>query len=227
MTEPNLSSEPAQPAGDAKPGGVGALLLTGGTSRRMGFDKASLVVDGEPCASRLARLLSAVADPVIEVGPGWTGLRFVVEEPPGAGPLAAVAAGCAELGRAEHYGPALVLACDLPLVTPELLALLVSRPGRRSVLPLVAGRAQPLCARWSAADLAAAEPLVVSGERTLRLLPSRGEAELLDEHTWSAVTGATAFVDVDTPAELDRLGLSWRQGAAAPPAGRGGGRRPT
>ena len=58
-----------------------ALLLTGGASRRLGRDKATLMVGGVPLARRTAALLVEVANPVIEVGPGYTGLPHVVEKP--------------------------------------------------------------------------------------------------------------------------------------------------
>ncbi len=85
------------------------------------------------------------------------------------------------------------------------------------MLPVVAGRAQPLCARWSAADLAFAAPLLASGERSLRALPRRDEAELLDESVWSEVAGAQAFTDADTPAALDEMGVAWTPGGESPP----------
>lgn len=182
----------------------------------MGSAKAALVIEGEPCTARLARLLETVASEVIEVGPAWTTLRSILEEPAGSGPLAAVAAGCAALERAGLRGPAIVLACDLPLVTPELLELLATWPGDRSVLPIVAGRAQPLCARWSRSDLVAASGLVAAGERSLRLLPSRSDAVLLTEAAWATVVAARAFADVDSPDDLAQLGLEWHAGAIPP-----------
>ena len=60
---------------------LAGVLLTGGASRRMGTDKARLVVDGETLAARSARVLAAVCEPVIEVGPGVSGLPAVEEEP--------------------------------------------------------------------------------------------------------------------------------------------------
>src|SRR5438105_2544862 len=57
------------------------VLLTGGASRRMGLDKATLVVDGETFAQRAARVLTAACDPVIEVGSGVTVLPCAREEP--------------------------------------------------------------------------------------------------------------------------------------------------
>lgn len=194
------------------------LLLTGGSSRRMGHDKARLLVAGEPLARRTARLLAAVAAPALEVGPGVTDLEAVREEPPGDGPLAAIVAGAQALGRLGHRGPALVLACDLPLLTADALAVVAGRPGARSVLPFLGGRAQPLCARWSADDLDEAAVRLARGERSLAGLPDRRDAEILDELAWPSGVGAGALRDADTPAELAALGVAWEPGGASGPA---------
>lgn len=100
---------------------VAGILLTGGRSRRMGFDKASISINGVPSAKRTAQVLCTVVSPVIEVGPGRSGLAAVCEEPPGSGPLVAIGVGAEALRRAGHDGPALVLACDLPRVTNAAL----------------------------------------------------------------------------------------------------------
>ncbi len=68
------------------------ILLTGGQSRRMGFDKASMLVGGVACAARVAAVMQAVVADAVEVGPGVSGLRAVREDPPGGGPLVAVCA---------------------------------------------------------------------------------------------------------------------------------------
>lgn len=129
--------------------GVAGLLLSGGASRRMGYDKASIMVGGESAAVRAARLLTSVVDPVWEVGPSHCNLPHVVENPESSGPVSAVAAGWKELSAVGHRGSVLVLACDLPLMTTELLRWLVEVPTEGSVIPFVDGRLQPLCARWS------------------------------------------------------------------------------
>jgi molybdopterin-guanine dinucleotide biosynthesis protein A len=176
--------------------GVAGLLLTGGASRRMGMDKARL-----PAAARAADILVAVADPVLEVGPGRTALPAVADHPPGQGPLAALAAGFRALGPGLD---ALVLACDLPFVTVELLQWLAAQPG--TAIPVVDGRDQPLCAKWAAADLARAPALFDTGERSLR--PLLAGAPRLGPTDWGHVASARTFADVDTPADLARLGLA-------------------
>lgn len=190
------------------------MLLTGGASRRMGFDKASLSIEGIPNAERLARVLCQVVTPVIEVGPGTSGLAAVVEDPPGSGPLVATAAGATALHDVGHLGPSLVLACDLPLIDEAALRLLAGWPGGRSVVPVVDGYPQPLCARWSPEDLAAAADLVAAGERSMQALLARPEVILVDEADWSSTVRADAFSDVDSPADLERLGLRWSPGTA-------------
>ena len=50
------------------------IVLTGGRSRRLGVDKATLVLDGETLAQRAARHLEAVCAPVVEAGDGVSGV---------------------------------------------------------------------------------------------------------------------------------------------------------
>ena len=187
---------------------MGAIVLTGGASRRMGSDKATLALGGVTLAERTAGLLSGLVALAVEVGAGVSGLASVREDPPGGGPLAAIVAGHrALLGSGlVPWCACLVLACDLPLLDRAVLARLCAGPAGRSVLPVIGGLAQPLCARWSSDDLVAASAAFAGGERSLHHLPDRGRALLLDEAVWGEE--AARFSDVDTPADLMRLGLA-------------------
>ncbi len=173
----------------------------------MGFDKGLILVNGAPIAVRTAQAMQRVVAPVIEVGPGFSRLASVREDPPGSGPLVAIRAGSHALRGAGHCGPALVVACDLPLLTGAALRMLADWPGDCSVVPVVSGRPQPLCARWSADDLAAVDELVTAGERSLKALLARPELVLVDKGGWPPGVEPSAFADVDTPDDLDRLGL--------------------
>jgi molybdopterin-guanine dinucleotide biosynthesis protein A len=187
---------------------VPGLLLTGGASRRMGADKASLVVVGERLADRSARVLTEVCTPVFEVGPGHTDLDSVREEPPGGGPLSAIAAGGRALRDRGLSGPALILAVDLPLITSAALAFLRDFPGPDTVVPFVAGQPQPLCARYSAGALERSPEAVARGEDSVRrFLASLSGVQWVGPRMWGAAADERAFADVDTPEDLDRLGL--------------------
>ncbi len=186
---------------------VAGALLTGGASRRMGFDKALVEVNGVPNAVRLAAVLSEVASPVCEVGPGRSGLAVVDEGRGGQGPLVAAGAAWAALRAAGHLGPVLLLACDLAFVTAADLAVLARWPGSASVVPMAAGRPQPLCARWSPEDLGSAGALVQAGERAMKALLRRPGIVFVDEGHWPAGRARRVFADFDTPADLEALGL--------------------
>jgi molybdopterin-guanine dinucleotide biosynthesis protein A len=181
----------------------------------MGHDKATLVIDGEPSARRLGALLAGVVDPALEVGPQCSGLDAIAEEQPGQGPLAALVAGWSALSRAGHEGSVVVLACDLPLVTSALVRWLAQYPGDRSIVPLVEGRLQPLCARWSALDLRRSAERAARGARSFRELLDEMDPVRVSPDDWAGVALASVLADADTQDDLARLGLTWRPGKPA------------
>ena len=142
---------------------VAAIVLAGGRGRRLGdVDKPDLA--GRDGRTMLDGVLKAVADAlVVVVGPPRDlppGSISVREDPPGGGPAAAIAAGCAALG--ERYDAAsselvdalvAVLAADLPYVTAltvhRLCAALDGHPDAGgAVLIDPAGRHQRLVGVW-------------------------------------------------------------------------------
>jgi molybdopterin-guanine dinucleotide biosynthesis protein A len=175
----------------------------------MGSDKALLEVDGRRMVDRAAAALVAVAAPVVEVGPGWSSLPAVREDPPGSGPLAAVSAGAAALRAAGHDGPVLVLAVDMPRVTVEVLRLLAQRPGPATAVPRADGHPQVLCARYGPDTLAEVDRMLAAGGKSLRLLvedlAGRGESAWVEPDEWQQVADPDTFSDVDTPEDLRRV----------------------
>jgi molybdopterin-guanine dinucleotide biosynthesis protein A len=187
------------------------VLLTGGRSRRMGRDKATLRGSAQPLgptlAERTADLLNTVCQIAVEVGPGCSALPAVAEAVPGQGPLVAVAAAWIELGIRGWSGPVLVVATDLPRLNLGLLRWLADHPGSHSVVPVAARRVQPLCARYRPEDLDLAARLVGDGERSMTALIDAVDADLVDEQDWLPAAGdASVLLDVDTPADLKRSG---------------------
>jgi molybdopterin-guanine dinucleotide biosynthesis protein A len=179
----------------------------------MGTDKASLRLspsDPDTLAERTGRLASAVAAIALEVGPGRSSLPAVSEDPPGAGPLAAVAAGFQALVGRGWGGPVLVVATDLPHLSEPLLRWLAGYPSESSVVPVRDGRVQPLCARYSREDLETAARLVAGGRRAMRDLLEATTPLLVPEDVWADAGrgGAAAIDDVDTPEDLARARLA-------------------
>lgn len=104
---------------------IGALILTGGASRRMGADKAVLDWDGATAVDRVWALAAAtIAGPIFTVGRRGYDLPTIEDARPGGGPVAGVTTGATAL-KAQGAQFALVLAVDAPTITPEDLAPLV------------------------------------------------------------------------------------------------------
>lgn len=108
---------------------LGAIILTGGGSRRMGLDKASLDWAGERAVDRVAALARAAgAELVVTAGTAAYGFDHAVDETPGGGPTGGVIAGARALAEAGCER-ALVLAVDAPTIEPADLHPLLSAAG--------------------------------------------------------------------------------------------------
>lgn len=129
---------------------LGAVILVGGTSSRMGRDKATLVWNGRGAVERLAEVAQGVgARAVVTAGQGDFGLPRIDDPSPGGGPVPGIVAGLGAI-RAAGCDRVLVLAVDAATLTPEDLAPLLAAvsPGAAYDdlnLPLVidAGAAPP------------------------------------------------------------------------------------
>lgn len=135
-----------------------AIVLAGGSARRLGgVAKPQLRVDG---ATLLDRVLAAVAGArrVVVAGPtqpvtAAATVTWCREDPPGGGPVAALAAALPHVTA----DAVVLLAADLPDVAPAVPLLLAARPaGGVALLADPDGRVNHLAAAWTRPVLAAA-----------------------------------------------------------------------
>lgn len=149
-----------------------AVLLAGGQSRRMGTDKAALIVDGEPLWKRqLAKLRATGADEVFisgrKDGPyAEAGVPIVADIMPDAGPLAGFQAA---LRKARHEW-VLFLAIDLPDVPLDFLRQMVrdAMEAYVGVVPAHKEWLQPAAAVYSKECLPIVEECLAGENRSLR-----------------------------------------------------------
>jgi molybdenum cofactor guanylyltransferase len=199
------------------PAACAAAITAGGAATRLGGQpKSALVVDGRPIAERLLEALRATFPRVLVVANDpapWTGLGVEVTSDiyRGAGPLAGVHA--ALVATAAHAGVVCV-AGDMPFVAPPLLALLRDHaPDVDAVVPRLAGRPEPLLARWGRACLPVIEARLVAGERAVHAIFERVRTTWLDEPSLRAVDPALrSFTNVNTPEDLRRIESESGQG---------------
>ncbi|SEN44956.1 Molybdopterin-guanine dinucleotide biosynthesis protein A [Actinacidiphila rubida] len=178
-----------------------ALVLAGGAARRLGgTDKPALPIGGRML---LDRVLAACDDArtTVVVGPRRPTVRpvrWTREDPPGGGPLPALAAGLAALD--DGATAVLVLAADLPFLTTATTSALVDAlTGDREgvLLTDAGGRDQPLAAAYRAEPLNRELALLRAEHGHLTGLPLRLLTRELDLHRIADPTGDASF-DCDT-----------------------------
>ena len=141
---------------------LSALLLAGGESRRMGRDKAAVVVRDEPLWRRQLRILRDLRLQKVFVSArtesSWlpTDTELLLDEPPSRGPLSGLAKALEQM-QTSHL---LVLAVDMPFMTREQLQFLCGQATEGcGVVPVMGERAEPLAAVYpseAAPDFSAA-----------------------------------------------------------------------
>jgi molybdopterin-guanine dinucleotide biosynthesis protein A len=174
----------------------------------MGADKLALEVDGEALPDRSLRRLGEVAEPLIICAGTRAverpGCRVALDLLPDRGPLGGL---CAALGASPHPLCA-VVAVDMPELSPPLLLELAQRwHGEDAVVPVAAGRLQPLHAVYARTALAPAERRLRGADLSLMGLLSHLRVQLVDAERLEAHRAAPGWwLSLDTPAELSR----WR-----------------
>ena len=150
---------------------IGAVILAGGESRRMGADKAALTLDGQRFLDRIAGELSGwperlVSVRSVDIAPACPGFASVADWFPGCGPLGGLHAALSAC-RSDYL---LAVACDMPLFRRELgefLTLFLS-PELDACVPVDrSGRVHPLCAVYGKSALPVLERQLRSGDYRL------------------------------------------------------------
>jgi molybdenum cofactor guanylyltransferase len=183
------------------------MVFAGGLSRRMKRDKALVPLGGRTLLERaVATVKEAGGEPMVlgavrEV-PGLEGVRFEDETGSGGerlGPLHALRHGL-KVTRARIVT---ALACDLPLVPPDLLRFLAEAARQNAaVVPVACGELQVLAAGYSSSCLEIMDRRIAAGRLSLRGFLREVDARLLKGDELLPFGGEEIFLNVNTPEDL-------------------------
>ena len=180
-----------------------ALILAGGDSRRMGQDKATLVLDGKTLLERVSATMQQVFPKVIvsvRQLRGGVDMPQVCDEQEASGPLAGLIAGLAQVDTPWVFA----VACDMPFVTQAVVNRLASlRNGFQAVVPVVGGYQQPLAAFYAASALETMRASLAAGDRSLRGTLEKLEVRYVNDAELSECDPQLrSFFDLDTPQDF-------------------------
>ncbi len=203
------------------------FIQAGGESSRMGEDKAWLRLAGrpmiehvlaaaQPVAPSLAIVIKAAntqAERYAQLASQWKA-QLLYDRYDHCGPLGGIATALAHCGAGQS---ALILACDLPFVTAELLASLSQehQSGAYDVtVPLdQSGRLQPLAAIYAYSCRRIVEQMLAKDELRVDRLYQRVKTNQVDFSLLAHLPGAERFfMNINTPEDYCAAAGQWKPG---------------
>lgn len=193
---------------------ITGIVLAGGSSRRLGRDKAAAELAGKSLLEwTLAPLLQLCGRVLIVASPQHlvsqpslpNGVEAVADIRPGRGPLGGLHTGLSV--SSTQYN--LAVACDMPLLNPQILEIVVSlAPGWQAVVPRLQGIPQTLHAVYSRECLPAIDRLLQAGTPGLVDLLALVNVRYVEEEEVSPLDPQLlSFFNVNTEADMNRVQL--------------------
>jgi molybdopterin-guanine dinucleotide biosynthesis protein A len=160
---------------------LSGFVLAGGKSRRMGTDKALLVVQNEPLLGRMKKLIEPFCNQVFISGsnPEYAGFDapLIPDIFPECGPISGLYS-CLKFSTSEWN---LIVSVDSPFVTEELFCLLGSHATDCDcVIPKHEWGVEPLIGIYNKKSLPVIEEMIHAGDFKLMNLLARLNTSYLD-----------------------------------------------
>jgi molybdopterin-guanine dinucleotide biosynthesis protein A len=178
-----------------------AIIMAGGDSRRMGQDKANLILGEQTLLQTVARTMGQVfPEVIISVRQQRPAMSWpqICDHPSHSGPLAGLFSGLEKALTPWVFA----VACDMPFIAPQIIECLSRyREGVQAVVPLVNGYPQPLAAFYAKGCLdVVSEILNGDGKHSFRAVLDRLKVRYVNENEMHEADPALrSFFDLDTP----------------------------
>jgi len=189
---------------------VSGVILAGGSSRRLPTNKAMERIGGKTLIERVVDTLAPLTTEVLVVVarskqavalPLPSSVRVVTDRYPGRGSLGGVFTGVE--ASAEPWS--LVVACDMPFLSVDLLRHLVGESADvDAVVPRLKGQPEPLHALYSKACLTPMQRRLQAGDLKIASLFEAIRVRYVDEGTIDRIDPRhLSFFNINTRAQLE------------------------
>lgn len=186
---------------------VGAVILAGGKSSRMGTNKALLKINEMTGIERIIRELSPVfRNPILVTNNPesyqFLRLRLTQDHFPGKGPLAGIHAGL----MASSHEVNLITACDMPFVSAALAWELVNKIRDYDVVvPVIMGRQHPLFSVFKKKVALEIEDSIKNDHLSMKQLLEKLNVLYVTEHDLdNKVNLERIFFNMNSPNEYEK-----------------------
>lgn len=183
---------------------VTGIILAGGKSSRMGAEKGLQPVCGKPLISYAIEALNSLCDEIIissssDAYDGF-GFKIIADEFPGIGPMGGIYSSLKQSTSAKN----LILSCDLPFVTHQLMDYILQQSGKFEVaVPWEGGRHyEPLCGFYNRMVLEKMKSFIEKGNYKLPDLFEEININRLIINEKTVVYQPNLFLNVNTSSDL-------------------------
>lgn len=184
------------------------IILAGGKSLRMGQDKALLPVGKQLLIEEVLTRLKIHSEKVIVIANqikefSFLGVPVFPDIVPGQGPLGGIYTG---LVKSETFHN-LIVACDMPFISAELLRYLANRIDAYDItIARYKNRFQPLCAFYSKNCIQAIKQQLQQGNLKIRDVFKQLRVNVITEDEIDQLKlNEQAFTNINTPEDINLL----------------------
>lgn len=190
------------------------IVLAGGKSSRMGFNKAFIEFGGKRLIEATVDCLRALFPEVLIIANdpplyAYLGVKVISDLIPDSGSLGGIYTGLS----AASYPTCFFVACDMPFLNADLIKLLVREAeGWDVVVPRVGGELQPLHAVYAKSCLPLMKEAIDTGVLKITRFFPKAKVNIIEESILREVDPhLLGFVNVNTPPELEQAEAISRQ----------------
>lgn len=183
------------------------IILSGGKSSRMGFNKAFIDIDGRPIIHRTVSLFKELFEEIVIVANDPAeyeefNIAVVADMVKDAGSLGGICTGL--FHSASEYN--FVAACDMPFLNKEvILSMIKLSDGWSVTVPFIMGRYHPLHAIYSKRCIKPIEEMIKAKDLRITNLFQRVKVKRLEEKEWLSGEEILSSVDnINTKEDLHR-----------------------
>lgn len=183
--------------------GCTCVVLAGGESRRMGQDKATVLLANDALLDHAISNIQPLFEHIlISVRKSREHVLFpqLCDRTNGAGPMTGIATALEQVDSQWVFA----IACDMPFMSARLVyAMAEKRANYDVVVPCVDHTLQPLAAFYSKSCLPRMQSQLESGDRSLKTLIRQLDATIFTEKECKRHdSDLRSFLDLDTPTDV-------------------------
>jgi molybdenum cofactor guanylyltransferase len=180
------------------------IVIAGGKSRRMGAEKGLIPFNGKPLITYPVQMLGKVSAQVIISANSnsydFLGLPVIADQTMGGGPMTGIYSGL--LASETEYN--LVLSCDMPLISIDLLMHLVaSAVGCKAIVAFHQGFAEPLCGIYNRSLIGELESHISTRNFKLITFLETTGARFIEIDERLPFYHPNFFLNVNTPQDIE------------------------